>query len=100
MNWEQLVAHLRKRCPIRKRLVVCLKPLRDELDGITHLSGNERTITIIVNSKKPWATQVDSLVHEWGHALWMDDMDWHDDRWGKLHSRAYRALKEFVDESC
>jgi predicted 3-demethylubiquinone-9 3-methyltransferase (glyoxalase superfamily) len=111
MDWKAIVKHLRERCPIKRRLVVYRRTLKTKLDGfelngITHLSWSGNTITILVNSSKGWATQVDTLAHEWAHALWMDELShfpkgmnqakWHNDRWGVFYARAYRALLEVL----
>ena len=109
--WPEIVGHLRKRCPIHRRLVVYRRPLKkkfegSDLNGVTHLSDSRLTITILVNNSKNWPTQIDTLAHEWGHAMWMDELTvipdnmtqakWHNDRWGVMSSRAYRAMLEIL----
>jgi Zn-dependent peptidase ImmA (M78 family) len=95
-DWDKIVEHLKSECPIRRhRLVVQRRKLKDKSNhGMTALSSSEKTITIIVNTRFPWDDQVHTLLHEWGHAMWFDDTDWHDNKWGRFHSMAYRAWEE------
>ena len=90
--WRKTVEHLKSECPItRHRLVVQRRKLKRRDHGSTFLSDSEQTITIVVNTKHPFTDQIHTLLHEWGHAMWLDRVDWHDKKWGEYHSEAYRA---------
>jgi hypothetical protein len=60
---------------------------------------DEDNIVIVINSSAQYTVMVDSLVHEYAHALRMaagDQVYGHSDDWGKAYARVYRVYAEHV----
>ncbi len=94
-NFCKLAIELKKRLPLSTpRKVVIRRAALKKLCGSTVLSDDERTITITIRKNMPKQQQLDTLIHEWAHALWMDKQDWHDSKWGEFHAAAYRVYEK------
>jgi len=81
--------HLATSCPVHLRFV---RRLPDY--GQCDMDDDETNIFIVINSSAQYTVMVDSLIHEYAHALRMDVGDQvygHTDDWGKAYARVYRA---------
>ena len=81
---------VRRESPSHGRLAECA------LDG----SGRNRRFVIRIRPEARFNEALDSLIHEWAHALsWTDghpSLTDHDEMWGVAFSRCYRVI--FPDE--
>jgi len=59
--------------------------------GSCSLSVSEKTITITISTNYPTSTQIDTLIHEYAHALEFDQTGNHSPVWGKFHAQSYTA---------
>ena len=99
-DWALLLKMLRKRCPtkvpvrvLRRRIVIYKG---DEVSGYCDESRSGLTYMLYVSTSQSWQGQVDTVVHEWGHARYYDEHDWHDPEWGERYSEAYQAYEEWT----
>ena len=93
-DWAALLAHLRRTFPLRRPLTVRRIPLKKNA-GTTSLSDGDR-LTICINTRKTWEVQIDTLLHEYAHAMELDRWGDHSDRWGKYHAGLYRAWQDWM----
>jgi len=70
---------------------VKLRVIQMQAHGSCSLSDSERFITISIKASDSLDTKIDSLVHEYGHAMELDQTGNHSPLWGKCHSLAYTA---------
>jgi hypothetical protein len=92
------VKFLRAACPADLPVNVRRTKMSDALDG--DCSFRKEQYHIRVNRTLPEHEAIETLLHEWAHAVAWDRChdDDHCDEWGKAYSRIYRAfLKEFID---
>lgn len=98
-QWESLLKTLRKKCPIKFRVVVLRRKeiyFQGELvDGVT--LDNPTGYTIKVNTSQSWQSQLDTLIHEWAHALHYSITNWHNEEWGKCFSKSYLAYEKWAE---
>lgn len=89
-----LVKHLKASVPLSLPVSVRVMaiPKRLKLDGYTTWDG-ERLLIRIHNGRLKDA--IETLVHEWGHALVICDGYSHSEFWGRKHSEAYQAWEEW-----
>jgi hypothetical protein len=95
--WDRLVRHLRIRHPLRHhRLVVKRCRVPDDC-GTTYPPTAGGTISIAVRGNQTMQEQVDTLLHEWAHALVFDlgGDNAHGDKWGKKHAAIYRTWERW-----
>jgi len=93
-RFEKFAAFLREAVPLENKVVIRRVAMGDE--GSTSMS-DRRTITICIRKDAPIATQIDILIHEWGHAYEYDKTRNHGETWGRGMSKAYEAWEEFRD---
>jgi hypothetical protein len=55
--------------------------------GITVFDGRDYRISI--NSNQDEAGQVDAILHEWAHALAIEEAYKHSEPWGSMYSKVY-----------
>jgi hypothetical protein len=70
---------------------VKLRVVAMKAHGSCNLSDSERFITISIKSTDPLPIQEETLIHEYGHAMEMDQTGNHSKLWGECHSKAYTA---------
>lgn len=97
----QLLRKLRRHCPALLPVRVRFRPLR-ACWGVTHLcqdsQGRPSHFSISVHNASPLAVMLDTLAHEWGHAVaWQEGkgVTDHGPEWGVAFARIYRVI---VDE--
>ena len=59
--------------------------------GSTSLNDAETRITVCIRKQDPARTQLDTLIHEFGHVLELDEQGDPSDKWGQGNAKAYRA---------
>ncbi len=102
-RWDALLKILRKRCPINKRVIVLRRDEifynEERLGG--SCSKNKTGYTIKIKTLQPWQSQIDTLIHEWAHALNFQQNKKYDithgEEWGKCFSKAYAAYEEWIE---
>jgi hypothetical protein len=93
---EQALRRLADRCPLPCDAVVELKPIQEAVWGTTRREGG--VVLIDLSSGGCVPVQVNTLIHEWAHAMVLDfthkfgESSSHGDLWGAAFSRAYRAV--------
>ena len=62
--------------------------------GECSIEAPYKTIRIIINKNVPEVAQVDSLIHEWAHAMLAGTTDFtaHGPLWGVCYARCYCAV--------
>jgi len=89
-QFQQLVAHLKENCPIRNhRLVIRRVNMNDS--GCTESSDSGQQITISIRKQDIVEKQMETVIHEWGHALEYDRWPDHGKRWGECYAESYQA---------
>lgn len=94
---RMLMRFLRQKFPVRKpitvRRVAKLGHPRDQAD--CEFTGKNFVIRLRKNQSH--VLLVDSLIHEWAHALtWFGaDEDFHGPEWGLAYARIYRAFLQW-----
>lgn len=70
-----------------------LQPQADGVRGICY--SDESGVTIDIDPTMPWYTIIETLVHEFAHALcwqWYGNGTNHGPQWGVAYSEVYRAV--------
>lgn len=93
--FERFVIHLKRTVPLKHRVVVRRVDMKD--DGSTSMSDSG-LITVCIRKRDPRHRQLDTLVHEWGHAWEYDQIGNHGKGWGIGMAKAYEAWEQFRDE--
>lgn len=78
--------------PLQRRVVLRRVPMQD--CGSCSLSDSEKTITICLPISGNRQTLLDSLLHEYAHAMVFDKLGWHPPLWGQCHAKAYTSWVE------
>ena len=96
-KWRKLPLWLRKNFPAKHPVGVRRVSARalGQYAGDCDLLGTRFLIRI--NREKSFALKLDTILHEWSHALtWFnetpDEIDPHTAEWGVAYARIYRAL--------
>ena len=90
-----LIEDLKAELPTERVVVVKVVPM-SRAYGTTSLSARGR-ITICIAAGLPQDQAEDTLVHEWGHAMHLDEWEDHGDAWGMYQAQAYRILEQRRD---
>ena len=90
-EWRRLIKWLRATFPLSFPLTVKRAPSKRN-HGVTSFDGN--TIHIRVDSTQDHAGQIDTILHEYAHALAIDDAYTHKDNWGRLYAAIYTAMEQ------
>jgi len=87
-RWLRTIAWLRRNHPTRYPVTVRSVNIIDQAE----CTLRTRRFWIIVDSDRCMALRIDSLLHEWAHALtwWGTDADDHGPEWGLTYARLYR----------
>ena len=101
--WQRLVRHLRAKHPLKHHRLVVKRCKLSEDCGLTYPPSPGGTISIVVCGTKTMTEQVDTLIHEWAHAL-LFDVGWkitrgdpHIGQWGRKHAAVYRTWVAWQD---
>lgn len=88
-KWRRSLSWLRREFPLSKRVRVRQMKMKDQ--GETEYLNHCFEITI--QKKQCLNLRMDTLLHEWAHALtWFgNDADPHGSEWGLAHARLYRT---------
>lgn len=94
-NWFKLLYWLRHNCPYHNKISVkCKAKLSgdDKDDAGVCIQFDDDSIVIEINKNQSFDSKIDTLLHEWAHALSFDskDIDEHGNEWGKQYARIYR----------
>ncbi len=91
-KWLRTIAWLRRNFPAQHIICVRSKPMK-KYQGTTRYSG--KRFCIEINRKQCFLLRIDTLIHEWAHALtWFGaetHIDDHSSEWGLAYARIYRA---------
>jgi hypothetical protein len=92
-KYRQFVLGLKKLCPADRPIRV-RRIQRPKAWGYGTCSQGEDAYYISLRASQTYNELVDTLCHEWAHALaWDDDpLDDHPDEWGIAYARVYRAM--------
>lgn len=93
-RFDDFLSYLRKSVPTKRRTVVRCCEMKHN-DGNTSLSGNN-VITITIAKDLAIQDKIEVLIHEWGHALDLDDWEPHGKIWGEGMAQAYQAWEDFA----
>ncbi len=88
MNWDDWILKLKKHFPIKRKLVVRVIEMKDH--GATTINDSETQITICI--KKGSANQIETLAHEWAHAMEYDRDGNHSKLWGRFYSQTFSLM--------
>ena len=91
--FHDFAAHLKRKCPTRRRVII--RRVAMGAHGSTSLTDDEQTITVCIRRGDSARTQIETLIHEWGHVLEYDRQGYHGDVWGAGNAAAYRAWLEW-----
>jgi hypothetical protein len=88
-RWRKTLCWLRREHPLGKRVRVRQMSTKDQ--GYCEYINHRFEITI--QKKQCLNLRMDTLLHEWAHALtwWGNDVDSHDSEWGLAYARLYRT---------
>lgn len=85
-EFRKIVAWLRKNFPIDSGVVV-KRALSKKCHGITYWNGQQFYIRI--DSQQDDASQIDALLHEWSHAVAINDAYNHREPWGIIYAKIF-----------
>lgn len=87
-NWKDLIRTMRKKFPTSVPVYVRrLKMVKHH--GRTYPHDDKYIIHI--NSNQDADAQKDALLHEWAHAVAIDEACQHKNRWGEIYSQIYEV---------
>jgi len=101
-KWAKYIAHLRKRFPLKQPIYVRTRKIREQGYCLhTHkANGTVDYIEIVISSDLNYLQRIDTLQHEYAHALecaaygnW-DLLNIHSECWGVMFSKVYQACEE------
>lgn len=94
-KWLRTIAWLRREFPAQRKVYVRSMKMTDYDGYVVHIKN---CFFVLINRNKPLATKLDTLLHEWAHALtWFgaDQREHHSDEWGLWYAKIYRAFHEW-----
>lgn len=103
--WNFVIRELRRAfdpgVPVRVRTLP-LKGVGGDCDGVIKL-GRLVRIDIRIDSRRPWSQRLDTLFHEWAHAMeW--EANWKDDSPKREHGPTmgvwWAAIHEHIMDKC
>lgn len=96
-TWRRLIRHLRALHPLRNNRLVVKRARLWDYCGLTYPPTPGGTITIRVSGHQTMREQIDTLLHEWAHAVSFDRGrdETHSDAWGKELAAIYRTWEEW-----
>lgn len=94
-KWRKMIAWLRRNFPLQSHVNVRSIPIK-ELCGYTQTELGY--FSIRVNRNQSFQLRIDTLIHEWAHALtwWGAETDEpHSSEWGLAYAKIYRTFDEW-----
>jgi hypothetical protein len=104
---KQVLRVLRKHCPVSRTVRVFYKNLsRSRMCGCciayVNTKGSITRFVIEIDSSLSKLTAIDTLLHEWAHALDQDlhgvAIEPHRDSWGECFAKVWRAYDEHIKD--
>lgn len=96
-KWLRTIAWLRRNFPAASAVVYVRSAPMAGLHGYTQLETGYFQIKI--NGKKSFALKIDTLIHEWAHALTWFGAETHNEdhsaEWGVQYAKIYRMFCEW-----
>jgi hypothetical protein len=105
-TFDQVVSTLRKHCALTKPAKVIIRSLyKQQLCGccVAYLDneGKIKRFDIEIDRQLSQLTAIDTLLHEWAHALDQDRngpaREPHRESWGKCYAKVWRAYAKYLD---
>ncbi len=107
LKFDRVLRALRTECAVREPVQVVTKSLKTQkMCGccLTYKSGNGKitNFRIEIDNELSWLTAIDSLLHEWAHA--MDQSRYgsfsepHRASWGRCYARVWRCYIDALAE--
>ena len=103
VTFRRYVATLREKCPIGEGREVSVRRRKGVFlhhhvsHGYTLIEtsedGKTKILTIVIDEGNTKAETIDTLIHEWAHAMCGDDLS-HSESWGVAYSKCYRAFHD------
>jgi uncharacterized protein (DUF2344 family) len=90
-EWRELIRKLRKSLPIDTPVSIRRVKLKADA-GLTIFDGAKYVIKIASNQS--FGVQIDSLLHEWAHALAMEEAYRHKANWGIHYAKVYESWEQ------
>ena len=87
-EFRSIVAWLRKTFPVSMPVVVRRSKSKKN-HGVTRFDGGRFLVRI--NSRFERAVQIETMLHEWGHVVAMDNAYSHGDYWSQIYGKIYTA---------
>lgn len=93
-KWRRMLRWLRDAHPARHPVRVERRPRTQRKKELCGYCEFRDKFYIFVDRRQVWALQIDTLLHEWAHALtWHgNDDDDHGPEWGLAYAKLYRAF--------
>ena len=100
VKFDRVLRALRVECPVREPVKVVTKSLKAQrMCGccLTYKTANGKIsgFRIEIDNELSWLTAVDSLLHEWAHAMDQSKngtfSEPHRDSWGRCYARVWRC---------
>jgi hypothetical protein len=90
-EWRNLIGKLRRYAPISSPVVVTRRPCKKNY-GVTIFDGEKFSIRI--DSKQSSEVQIQTLIHEWAHAVAIDSGWNHGPAWADVYGTLYNTWSE------
>lgn len=102
VEFQQVVMTLAKQCPLNATLHIEIRSLEDRW-AYTGWNEAKGRYEIRIDPAQPMHSLLDSLIHEWAHAMVWDATQREEDErhgplWGVAWARCYRALLSTYDQ--
>lgn len=101
--WRYYIRQLKEFFPVGVPVKVETRPMKGccgSCDSIVKL-GRLVSIIILIDNNKPWVIRVETLIHEWAHAMEWPSAGWdntlkrvHNETWGVWYSKIYQHLND------
>ncbi len=95
-KWRKTLAWLHRNFPARSPIYIKSKPIK-ELNG--YIQPETGYFQIVIARNQSFNLRIDSLIHEWAHALtWFGaetDIEDHSNEWGMAYARILRTFYEW-----
>jgi len=88
-KWLRTIVWLRREFPAQHKVQVRSRQLKDYHGDASFV---KEYFYIQINCRKSFSARIDTLLHEWAHALtWFgNDGDAHGSEWGLMYAQLYR----------
>lgn len=89
-TYKRLIKLLKEQCPLPLPVQVRRVVTPNSLDG--DCQKKEDHFRIRIDRTLPEHEAIETILHEWAHALIWEHSQMHTNEWGKAYSRVYRVL--------